>query len=82
MALQADLPTFLLQHVIAAPPEAIADVRSAAAMRIHAVDLIKAIVAADEFAAAPLQALLDAHPTWSEFRDQSHDLFITVRSRR
>ena len=46
-------------------------------MRIHAVDTIKAIIAADEFQAGPLKALLDTHPVWSEFRDQSHDLFIT-----
>jgi DnaJ family protein C protein 13 len=81
MALKADLPTFLLDHVISAPQDCLKDVRSPAAMRIHAVDLIKAIIAADEFAAAPLQELLDAHPNWSEFRDQSHDLFITVSRR-
>lgn len=81
MAMQADLPNFLLSHVIGAPAAACEQVRSAPAMRIHAVDLVKAIIAADEFAAAPLQALLDAHPAWAEFRDQSHDLFITVRNR-
>jgi hypothetical protein len=80
MALQVDLTGFLLTHVIGASPECLQHVRSPAAMRIHAVDLVKAIVAADEFAAAPLQALLDAHPSWADYRDQSHDLFITVSS--
>jgi DnaJ family protein C protein 13 len=78
MALQVELPSFLLTHVIGASSECLQNVRSPAAMRIHAVDLVKAIVAADEFAAAPLQALLDDHPSWAEYRDQSHDLFITV----
>ena len=38
---------------------------------------MKAIIAADDFNAASLQLLLDSHPNWSEYKDQSHDLFIT-----
>jgi hypothetical protein len=74
---QADVPNFLLDHVIGAQPDALAEVTHPAALRIHAVDTIKAIIAADEFQAGPLQAMLDVHPLWSEYRDQSHDLFIT-----
>jgi len=77
MATQSDLPNFLLDHVIGGTAEETQDVRNPAAMRIHAVDTIKAIIAADEFQSGPLQALLDVHPVWSEFRDQSHDLFIS-----
>jgi hypothetical protein len=48
-------------------------------LKIHAVDVLKAMVtAADDANAVALQALLDHHPSWEEFRDQSHDLFITV----
>lgn len=74
---QCDLPNFLLDHVIGGKESELENVRNPAAMRIHAVDTIKAIIAADEFQAGPLKALLDVHPVWSEFRDQSHDLFIT-----
>jgi DnaJ family protein C protein 13 len=76
-ATQADLPNFLLDCIIGASQEDLANVLHPAALRIHAVDTIKAIIAADEFQAGPLQALLDVHPVWSEYKDQSHDLFIT-----
>ena len=68
---------FLLDHVIGASQESLANVTHPAALRIHAVDCIKAIIAADEFQAGALQAMLDLHPVWSEYKDQSHDLFIT-----
>ena len=77
MAIQSDLPNFLLDHVLGASPDELQDVRNPAAMRIHAVDTIKAIIAADEFQSGPLKALLDVHPGWAEYREQSHDLFIT-----
>ena len=77
MANQADLANFLLDHVIGANQRELEEVRNPAALRIHAVDTIKAIIAADEFQAGPLQTLLDHHPVWAEYRDQSHDLFIT-----
>jgi DnaJ family protein C protein 13 len=78
MAMNANLPNFLLDHVLGASPQALAEVTSPSALKIHAVDLLKAIIAADESHAAVLQALLDVHPSWNEFKDQSHDLFITV----
>ena len=76
-AMSANLPNFLLDHVIGATKESLAEVRNPSALRIHAVDTIKAIIAADDFNAASLQALLEIHPSWSDFKDQSHDLFIT-----
>jgi len=43
------------------------------------VDLLKAMLAAaDPSTAATLRTLLDTHPSWGEFKDQSHDLFLTV----
>ncbi len=77
-AVHANLPNFLLDHVVGASKENLSHVRNVSALRIHAVDLLKAMVAADENYASILQALLDVHLSWSEFRDQSHDLFITV----
>lgn len=78
MGMQARLPSYLLDNIIGAPKQAIEHVRNSAALRIHAVDVLKAMIAADEANAPVLQALLDTHSAWSEFRDQSHDLFITV----
>jgi hypothetical protein len=78
-AMNCKLPSFLLDNIIGATNNALKDVRNASALRIHAVDVIKAIMAADEGNAVGLQAMLDLHHAWSEFRDQSHDLFITVK---
>ena len=78
-AMRCKLPHFLLEHVVGASKEDLAEIRNGNALRIHAVDVIKAIMAADDGNAVALQALLDLHSAWTEFRDQSHDLFITVR---
>jgi hypothetical protein len=79
MAMDAGLPNFLLDHVLGAPAEATKKVLNPSALKIHTVDLLKAIIAAsNEETAHILQALLSAHHAWSEFKDQSHDLFITV----
>lgn len=82
MGMQADLPNFLLDHIVGAPKSKLENVRNSSALRIHAVDVLKAMVSADEANAAVLQALLDLHPAWGEFKEQSHDLFITVRKRQ
>jgi hypothetical protein len=79
MARKADLPNVLLNRVLGADANMLSQVVHPSALKIHAVDLLKAlVVAADEEYAAVLQALLDLHPSWRDFRDQSHDLFITV----
>lgn len=79
MAMKCGLPNFLLDHVLGAPQEALVKVNSPSALKIHTVDLLKAIVAAaNEETAHILQAVLNSHHAWSEFKDQSHDLFITV----
>ncbi len=76
-AMNSNLINYVLDHVIGATKEMLSEVRNTSALRIHAVDLLKAIIAADDFNAATLQLLLDSHPNWSEYKDQSHDLFIT-----
>ena len=78
-ALRANLPTLVLNKILGAPSSDLSHVTNVPALRIHSVDLLKAILAAgDETAVAQLQALLDLHPAWKEFKHQSHDLFLTV----
>lgn len=80
-ALRANLPMLLLGKILGASAADLSHVANVAALRIHTVDLLKAILAAsDESAAAQLQALLDLHPAWKEFKHQRHDLFLTVSS--
>ena len=43
LSLQANLPNFLLDHVIGASRKALEAVRNPSALRIHAVDVIKVI---------------------------------------
>lgn len=79
MAMRVNLPSHLLNKILGATKESLAHVANAAALRIHTVDCLKAILAAgDPAAMAQLQALLDLHPAWREFKHQSHDLFLTV----
>ena len=81
MALRVNLPSVLLNKILGATKENLAHVANASALRIHTVDCLKAILAAgDPAALAQLQALLDLHPAWREFKHQSHDLFLTVNS--
>ena len=81
-AKQAKLTNLLLDHVLDPPAKAIEGVINPSALKIYSVDVIKAIIAAsDEESAAVLQALLDFHPAWREYKDQSHDLFLTVSSK-
>ena len=79
MAMRAKLPLFLLDNVVGASDDAIRHVRNGAAMRVHAVDAIKAMLVVESSHIAVLQAMLDAHHSWKEFKHQSHDLFISVR---
>lgn len=82
MAMNANLPNFLLDHVLGAPPAAMAKVLNPSALKIHTVDLLKAIIAAsNEETAHILQTVMNAHHAWSEYKDQSHDLFITDKEK-
>jgi DnaJ family protein C protein 13 len=82
MALRVNLPTLVLNKILGASAADLSHVANVSALRIHAVDLLKAILAAgDEQSVAQLQALLDLHPAWRDFKHQSHDLFLTVRPR-
>lgn len=79
MARDADLPNLLLNRVLNADAQQLEAVINPSALRLYAVDLLKALLAAaDEEYSVLLQALLDVHPSWREFKDQSHDLFLTV----
>jgi DnaJ homolog subfamily C member 13 len=78
MAMRAKLPLFLLDNVIGASNEKLSNVRNYAAMKVHAVDVIKAMLLVESSHVGILQAMLDAHHSWKEFKHQSHDLFISV----
>jgi DnaJ family protein C protein 13 len=78
MGMRAGLPIFLLDNIIGASPEALADVRNASALKVYAVDTLKAMLLIDSAHIGVLQAILEAHHSWGEYRYQSHDLFITV----
>eukprot|EP00602_Paraphysomonas_sp_CaronLab_P011509 CAMPEP_0185040382 /NCGR_PEP_ID=MMETSP1103-20130426/38364_1 /TAXON_ID=36769 /ORGANISM="Paraphysomonas bandaiensis, Strain Caron Lab Isolate" /LENGTH=2494 /DNA_ID=CAMNT_0027579655 /DNA_START=336 /DNA_END=7820 /DNA_ORIENTATION=+ len=77
MAMRAKLPMFLLDNVVGATKDQLAHVRNASALRVHAVDVLKAMILVDSPDAPVLQAMLDAHSSWQEYKHQSHDLFIT-----
>eukprot|EP00981_Chlorochromonas_danica_P015372 scaffold11846_cov149-Ochromonas_danica.AAC.3 len=82
MARDADLPNLLLNRVLNADAQQLEGVINPAALRLYAVDLLKALLAAaDEEYSVLLQALMDVHPSWREFKDQSHDLFLTDKDK-
>eukprot|EP01038_Epipyxis_sp_PR26KG_P006403 gene6403-8814_t len=73
-----NLPNILLDRILSASSNMLENVRSASALKIHTVDLIKAIIAnSEESQASILQSLVNVHPSFKEYRNQSHDLFIT-----
>ena len=59
MALDAHLPHFLLEGVINAPPWALEDVRSPSALKVHAVDALKAMLSAAKIGRWPPFILSD-----------------------
>ena len=71
------LPLFLLEHAVGAKQEVLNEIRNPSALRIYAIDALKALAKADENHSMSIQSMLDMHPAWSEYREQSHDLFIT-----
>lgn len=77
MALSCSLPQVLLNRVIAADHALLDKVKAPANIKIFAIETIKAIIAADEIASAALQDILDKNDRWTEFRDQSHMLYVT-----
>jgi hypothetical protein len=81
-ALKMNLCGALLGRILGVPVTSLSHVRNPDALRIHAVDLIKAVLAACEMldggAALQLRSQLDKHPAWRAYKGQSHDLFIRV----
>ena len=78
-ALQCNLPIIILNKIIDATTIDLNHIQNNSMLRIHSVELIKAILlAGDETVILPLQNLLNIHPAWKEFRHQNHDLFLTV----
>jgi hypothetical protein len=80
LAMKAQVPIFFLDHIIGAAPSQLAHVRNSSALKVYAVDCLKAmtmVFGCPEIGV--LQSMLEVHHSWQEFRHQSHDLFITVR---
>lgn len=78
-ALQCNLPIIILNKIIDATTIDLNHIQNNSMLRIHSVELIKAILlAGDETVILPLQNLLNIHPAWKEFKHQNHDLFLTV----
>jgi hypothetical protein len=81
LAMKAQVPMFFLDHIIGASPSQLAHVRNSSALKVYAVDCLKAmtmVFGCPEIGI--LQSMLEVHHSWQEFRHQSHDLFITVGS--
>jgi len=80
-AMAANLPNFLLDNILSADPSSLEHVINPSALKIHTVDLLKALLAAANETnptSTALQLLVDCHPAYQEYKHQSHDLFITV----
>jgi hypothetical protein len=76
-AMRAQLPEYVLVHIVGASSEALASLKSASALRVYAVDMIKAMqLVADPSAQAQLSTLLNTHSAWESYRHQAHDLFL------
>ena len=78
LAVKNGLPNFLLDNVLGAPGDIINNVRSGATLKLYAVDVLKAMVAVQSEHSAMLHMLYESHPAYSDYRHQSHDLFLTV----
>lgn len=79
MAMKAQVPIFFLDNIIGALPAQLAHVRNSSAIKVYAVDCLKAMTMVSTCPdIGLLQSMLDVHHSWQEFRHQSHDLFITV----
>lgn len=77
-AKRCNLVNFLLDRILAVEPSALSHILHPAALKIHAVDCVKSIFAADCEYEESMQAVLALHSAWREYRDQSHDLFLSV----
>lgn len=80
-ALRCRLPYFLIDYVLSGQSKDLDEVRNVSALRIYAVDVIKAIVSADSTQCEMLKVFLDNHSVWGEYRDQSHDLYLTDKEK-
>ena len=78
MACRAQLPLFLLNHVVDAPASVLETVRNPNTLKLNAIDVLKAMASIESVSSAVIQAMLNGHHSWTEYRNQSHDLFITV----
>jgi DnaJ family protein C protein 13 len=78
LAVRDGLPNFLLDNILGAPAATLNAVRSGGTLKLYAVDVLKALVAVQSEHGAMLHLLYESHPAYSDYRHQSHDLFLTV----
>lgn len=78
MAVRCGLHNMLLDDVLAAPASVMNNVRSGPTLKLYAVDVLKAMLSVQSEHAAMLNMLYQSHQAYSEYRNQSHDLFLTV----
>lgn len=80
LAVRNGLPNFLLDDILAAPASVINNVRNGATLKLYAVDVLKAMLSVQTEHASMLNMLYESHSAYSDYRNQSHDLFITVNT--
>ena len=78
MAMSAYLPKLILDFILGGTESSLADVRNISTAKLYAVDVLKAMVAVQTEHVAILRAMYESHHAYGEFRNQSHDLFLTV----
>jgi hypothetical protein len=85
VAFQCQLPQLLVHRIVNVKNQRLFNeqVNNAMALRIHTIDLLKAMLLIDESPEIhrELKEILSQSKEWGDFKDQSHDLFITVSLR-
>jgi hypothetical protein len=78
-ALQCQLPNLLITYIINASSGDLANLTNGSAVKIQSTDVLKGmLVIANDEMHTELTQLLNQSREWKQFKDQSHDLFITV----
>jgi curved DNA-binding protein CbpA len=79
-AMQCQLPNLLISHIVNRSKSDLSYLTNPNAVKILTVDILKAmLVVANDEMHDELTQILNTSKEWKQFRDQSHDLFITVR---
>merc|ERR1711871_1185018 len=81
LGISAGLPNLLL-NILKASSDKLDQVVSPDALKVHCVEILKGMLdGADATYKALLESILFGNAIWKEYCDQSHDLYMTERSR-